>query len=154
MPKSPVFVLLVSASRPMRLAVYDLGGNRLELHESDAPATESFYPFFKTIDDRYDIARVAYARGPGSFMGLKLGYVFLQSFAMARRIPFASVSSFALTRGAPVQAHGKRWFVLEGGEVSVRAFETPPQAALLPPEQIDFSIFEAACEPEYLMPAV
>lgn len=152
--RKKVSVLLISATRPMRLAVYDETGARIESHESDAPATESLYPLFKSIDDRYEITRLAYAKGPGSFMGLKLGYVFLQSFALARKLPFTAASSFALSGGNPVHAHGKRWFTQRGDQVGVQTFEVAPEASLLPPERIDFSVFEPACEPEYLMPAV
>lgn len=154
MPKLPVTVLLISASRPMRLAVYDRAGAKLESFESDAPATESFYPLFKAIDEQYAIEKLAYARGPGSFMGLKLGYVFMQTLALARNLPFAAASSFALSGGAPVHAHGKRWFVPQGNEVSVQTFDPAPENRLLPPDRLDLSLFDTNTEPDYLMPAV
>lgn len=154
MPKLPVTVLLISASRPMRLAVYDRVGAKLESFESDAPATESFYPLFKAIDEKYAIEKLAYARGPGSFMGLKLGYVFMQTLALARNLPFTAASSFVLSDGAPVQAHGKRWFAQEANGIGVKLFEAAPEDRLLPPDRLDLNLFDTNTEPDYFMPAV
>ncbi|MDR3347856.1 MAG: hypothetical protein LBN32_04505 [Helicobacteraceae bacterium] len=149
-----VTVLLISAAQPAKLAVYDDRFACIERLENALPLSEWLYGAMKSIVQRYNVARVAYARGPGSFMGLKLGYLFMRSFSLAARIPFVAASSFDLTSGAPIKAHGKRWFVIKDGAIAIESFETPPADRLLLPDQLDMSMFSGAVLPEYVLNAV
>ncbi|GHV10482.1 glycoprotease [Campylobacterota bacterium] len=149
-----VSLLLLSATRPTRLAIYGEDGGVIEQFQSDLPLTESLYDAIKAFDEAYAIERVLYARGPGSFMGLKLGYLFLRSFALGRGIDFLAADSFALSGGAPIHSHSKRWFVLENGSAAIRSFDSAPAEVLSPPERLDLTLFSAETAPNYILSAV
>jgi tRNA A37 threonylcarbamoyladenosine modification protein TsaB len=146
-------VLLIAATTPARIAVYDEGGARLEVSEIDAPLSEGLYATMKSIDDRFRIVKLLYARGPGRFTGLKLGYLFLKSFAIVRNIPFLAADSFALSGDRPILAHGNRRFVKNGEKITIETFDSPFEEALTPPETLDGDIFDDQTLPNYLLDA-
>jgi hypothetical protein len=151
--KPDATALLIGASKPARLAVYNDDGDLLETFEIAAPLTEGLYPIARSIDDRYNIIRLLYARGPGSFTGLKLSYLFCKTFALARNIEFLAADSFALSGDRPILAHGRRRFVKNGGLIEIAASDEPFAEALLPPKTLDLRIFDDQTLPNYLLNA-
>jgi tRNA A37 threonylcarbamoyladenosine modification protein TsaB len=149
-----VTVLLISAAKPCFFALYDENGEMIEQESCDKPLTESLYVLMSAAERRYSIKRVLYVNGPGSFMGLKLGFVFMRTFALAREIDFAACDSFAITGGAPVFSHKNRWFVKNGSSIELIRFENPPENRLIPPKKLNMANFSGDTTPCYLLPAV
>ena len=147
-------LLLISAIKPFVLAVYDERNELIEQHASDQHLTTALYMITSEIDARYCVTKVAYIRGPGSFMGLKLGFVFMRSFALARGIDFTAADSFALTADRPVFSHKNRYFVKENGVISVQRFDQPQPNFLIPPLALDTTIFNADTLPQYILGAI
>ncbi|MDR2151963.1 MAG: hypothetical protein LBO72_03995 [Helicobacteraceae bacterium] len=146
-------ILLIGATKPARLGVYNENGDRLENFTIEAPLTEGLYPLMKSIDERFKITKLLYARGPGSFMGLKLSYLFCKSFAIARDIPFLAADSFALSGGKPILSRQNRRFTKNADTIEIEIFDTPFEEALLPPETLDLSMFDAQTPPNYILSA-
>jgi tRNA A37 threonylcarbamoyladenosine modification protein TsaB len=146
-------ILLIGASRPALIGVYNDEGCLLESFEIAAPLTEGLYPIAKALDDRYKIAKLLYARGPGSFTGLKLSYLFCKTFALARDIEFLAADSFALSGDRPILAHGKRRFVKNGERIEIAAFDEPFEETLALPKRLDTRIFSDQTLPNYLLNA-
>ncbi|MDR2905946.1 MAG: hypothetical protein LBU73_08330 [Helicobacteraceae bacterium] len=154
-------ILLVNAAaRPAILAIYDDRGALLESRVLDGHLSEVLARNVALIAARYKIAKVLYAKGPGSFMGIKLSYIFLKSFAIAKDIEFLAADSFYFSGGEPILAHKNKYFArLENGEIALvereiseaRAIASEPSAA---PIALDFSQFSAETAPNYILGAV
>ncbi|MDR1911972.1 MAG: glycoprotease [Helicobacteraceae bacterium] len=146
-------ILLIGATKPARLAVYNESGEALEFFEIDKPLSEGLFSIMKAIDIRFNIVKVLYARGPGSFMGLKLGYIFLKTFAFARDIPFLATDSFNLSGDRPILAHGKRRFVKKDKRIEIEIFDAPFEESLKPPNRLDITLFDDQTLPNYILDA-
>jgi tRNA A37 threonylcarbamoyladenosine modification protein TsaB len=107
----------------------------------------------KSIDERFTIVKLLYVRGPGSFMGLKLSYLFCKSFAFARDIPFLAADSFALSGGKPIFSRNGRRFVKKGETIEIESFDAPFAEALLPPKKLDARMFDKQTLPDYILSA-
>jgi tRNA A37 threonylcarbamoyladenosine modification protein TsaB len=133
--------------------VYDESGARLERFTIETPLSEGLYPIIKSIDERFAIVKLLYARGPGSFTGLKLSYLFCKSFAFVREIPFLAASSFALNGDREVLAHGRRRFVKNGDTIAVEISDAPFKESLTPPKTLDLRVFDERTLPVYVLDA-
>ncbi len=154
MPKKPVTLLLLSAASPMQIGLYDEKGALLEQQQLAGKASSELYPAFEAIDRAYQVTALAYARGPGSFMGLKLGFVFLRSYAIAKNIPMYAADSFYFTGGYPIMASRVRAYFKSGEEISIGRLESPPESGLRLPDRLNLSELDAPLEPLYIQPAV
>ncbi len=154
MPKEPVTLLLLSVASPIQIGLYDRSGQRIEAFSYEQKASAVLYSAFEAIEGRFEITALAYARGPGSFMGLKLGFVFLRSYAIVKGLPMYAADSFLFNEGAPIGASRSRSYVKEGDRISIRRLESPPKSAMALPDRLDWSAMDAPLEPLYIQPAV
>lgn len=151
MHREPITLLVASFAKPTLIGVYSAQNELIRSFAEDGKITDFLYQITSEIDKNYLIKRLVYTQGPGSFMGLKLAYVFLASFAIARNIPFEAISSFAIA--SKIHAHKNRWFVQNGDRVEV--VEMADQTDLIAlPRSIDSIAFESDKLPRYELPAV
>ena len=76
------------------MGVY-LDGNLIEEIESQDKASQALIEIISDLDSRYEIDRIIYANGPGSFMGLKVAYLIICVFCLRRDIEFYGVDGFS-----------------------------------------------------------
>jgi len=62
---------------------------------------------YSSIDEVY------FVNGPGSYMAIKVAYIFLKTFCQIKDIPFYAVDGFVLNNNSPIKALGKKYFVLK-----------------------------------------
>ena len=108
------------------------------------------------ILQRYQPKRLLFARGPGSFMAIKITYLFLRTLSIARNIPLLATDGFAFNQNTPIKATGSLYFSKENGKISTRKIDIEKEK-IYPfalPEQLDDAIFSDETEPLYVLPAV
>ncbi|TNF45166.1 MAG: hypothetical protein EP216_00625, partial [Epsilonproteobacteria bacterium] len=66
LPKS-YDLLIISISSPLMIGVYE-DGELIDSISSELKTSEVLLPLLKEYLDKYDISRVIYTRGPGSYM--------------------------------------------------------------------------------------
>ena len=154
MPKEPVTLLLLSAQTPLCVGLYDASGVLVRRYERTGQISQVLYPLFREIGAEFEVVALAYARGPGSFMGLKLGFVFLRSFAIAKKIPMRSASSFFFSAGAPIVATRHSAYLLSDDKISLCRLESAPENRMQLPKRVDFEALDEPLEPLYIQPAV
>lgn len=84
-------------------------------------------------------------------MGLKVAYVILKTFCIVKECEFAAVSGFELNGGEPIRANKALSFVLENGEIMLKAAH-PGEFSL--PENLDKLKLNLDTLPNYLIQAV
>ena len=62
-------------------------------------------------DGQFNLQKIIYANGPGSFMGVKVAYVVLKTISIVKECEFYAVSGFELNGGAPIRANKNLSFV-------------------------------------------
>ncbi|GHS89068.1 glycoprotease [Campylobacterota bacterium] len=158
-----VSLLIIAAAKPMIAAIYGESGSLIKAIESEKQLSEALCEIVEPIDREYAIVRVLYANGPGSFMGLKLSYIFLRAFSIARDIEFLAAESFAFSGDRAILAHKNRWFVKKpNGEIVIENRENAQENSengrniehkISAPSKLDLSIFCGDTAPQYILNA-
>ena len=79
-----VDVLLITLTSPIKVGIYE-NHNLLETIESKDKSSDVLPILFKDLLAKYDVQRLFYANGPGSFMAIKVAYVFLKSISILKK---------------------------------------------------------------------
>jgi len=152
MPKE-VDLLLIALTSPILIGVYE--NNRLiETIESDGKSSDVLPLIFQDILKRYKITKLFYANGPGSFMAIKVAYVFLKSLSVLKKIPLYARDAFYFNENRPIKAIGKLCFVKIASKIETQKFETVPTSVFKLPDELDYNEFSTNATPLYKIGAV
>ena len=152
MPKK-VDVLLVALSSPIQVGIYE-NNTRIELIVSDKKSSDILPAIFKNILDKYNIEKLFYTNGPGSFMAIKVSYIFLKSLSILKNIPLYATDAFYFNENTPIKAIGKLCFVKIDAEIETQKLEIVPEAKFKLPDVLDYNEFSANTAPLYGIGAV
>ncbi|WP_041353967.1 hypothetical protein [Nitratiruptor sp. SB155-2] len=152
--KSEVDIVLVALATPVLVGVYQ-DGKRIETIESHKKTSDILPSIFQSLMKQYEIKSVYFARGPGSFMSIKLVYIFLKTLQIAKGITLFGCDGFEFTDNQPIKAHGSHYFVKENDTISTKKLEGDGAVTFRLPDSID----EIRCSQEniaplYVLPAV
>ena len=152
MPKD-IDVLLIALSSPILIGVYE-NQKLIEKIESSEKSSEILPLLYKDIQERYNVKRLFYANGPGSFMAIKVAYIFLKSIAIIKKIPLFAIDAFYFNKNQPIKAIGKLCFVKIASEIQTQKLETVPESSFELPVELDYSEFTTNTTPLYMIGAV
>ncbi len=146
-------VVVIALSLPLKIGVYE--NNQLiysdELHEH---TSESLPLFFKTLLQQYDVSRLIYANGPGSFMAIKVSYLFLKTLSIVNNIPFLATDAFYFNKNQPIKALGKLCFVKMAHSIETQVFDEVPSNTFELPQELIVDDFNSDTLPHYGIAAV
>ena len=74
-----VDVLVIALSSPIQIGIY-VNNTLLETIASEKKSSDILPFLFKDILQRYELEKLFYVKGPGSFMAIKVSYIFLHLF--------------------------------------------------------------------------
>jgi len=152
LPKS-YELLIISISSPLMIGVYE-DGALIDTITSDSKTSEVLLPLLKTCLDKYDISRMIYTRGPGSYMAIKLTYIMLKTIEIIRGIECVGCSGFALNGGEPIKAIGNLYFIKEKETIITKKYEQPVNVEFTLPQSIHDLELDEESTPDYKIPAV
>ena len=148
-----VDVLLVALSSPIQIGIYE--DNRLIDTIVSAEKSSDVLPkIFDELLKKYDLKKLFYANGPGSFMAIKVAYIFLKSISILKNIPLYATDAFKFNENQPIKAIGKLCFVKIRSEIKTQKLETVPQANFRLPDLLDYNEFSKITTPLYCIGAV
>jgi len=152
MPKS-VDLLLIALSSPIQIGVYeDL--KLIETIKREEKSSDILPEVYKKLFEQYDVKNLFYVNGPGSFMAIKVAYIFLKSLSILKNIPLYATDAFKFNNNEPIKAIGKLCFVRIGSEIKTQKLEMVPEARFLLPDVLDYSEFSNTTTPIYGIGAV
>ena len=147
-------VLVISISNPLLLGIYQDKELIKEL-EIEGMTSDVLPITFEKIINEYEISRISYVNTPGSYMAIKVAYVFLKTLAITKNIELMACSGFEFNDNSPIKALGKKYFINsdEGIKVDFLDKDTKIHDFELPNvlEGINFS---SETLPIYNLPAV
>lgn len=148
-----VDILLITLTSPIKIGVY--GDFKLiETIESKEKSSDILPLIFKELQDRYTIKQLFYANGPGSFMAIKVAYIFLKSMSILKKIPLFATDAFYFNNNQPIKAIGKLHFVKVASEIKTQKLETVPEVNFSLPDVLDYNEFSTDAAPLYMIGAV
>mgnify|MGYP001556339048 CR=1 FL=1 len=146
-------LLIISISSPLLLGVYE-EDSLIETICSDLKTSEILLPLIKKCLDKYDISKIIYTRGPGSYMAIKLTYIILRTIEIMQGIKCVGCSGFALNGGQPIKAIGNLYFIKEKETIITKKYEQPVNVKFTLPQSIQDLELDEESTPDYILPAV
>ncbi len=152
MPKS-VDLLLIALSSPIQIGVYeDL--KLIKTITREEKSSDILPEVYKELFEQYNVKKLFYANGPGSFMAIKVAYIFLKSLSILKNIPLYATDAFKFNNNKPIKAIGKLCFVKIDSEIKTQKLEMVPEVNFILPDVLDYSEFSNITVPIYGIGAV
>jgi len=151
MPK--VDLLFITLTSPLLIGVYEKG-KLIESVVSDKKSSDVLPLLYKELEEKYSIEKLLYANGPGSFMAIKIAYVFLKSMTVLKKIPLYATDAFYFNDNQPIKAIGKLHFVKIASEIKTQKFESTQEVNFRLPDMLDLNEFSTDAAPLYKIDAV
>ncbi len=148
-----VDVLLIALSSPILIGVYQ-DNKLIETISSEGKSSDVLPVIFKNILTTYKVEKLFYANGPGSFMAIKVAYIFLKSLSILNKIPLFARDAFYFNKNEPIKAIGKLCFVKIASEIKTQKLETVPELIFELPVALDYNEFNTISTPLYSIGAV
>ncbi len=149
-----VEVLLISLSSPILLGIY-IDGKLHKTITSSQKSSEVLATLFEDILNEYKVVKLFYAKGPGSFMAIKIAYIFLKTLSITQDIQLLATDGFEFNQNSPIKANGNLYFMKENGKILTKKIDsTDILRDFELPKELDYLIFEDNIEPLYVLPAV
>ncbi|NPA29226.1 MAG: hypothetical protein GXO33_03480 [Epsilonproteobacteria bacterium] len=147
-------LLAVSGNGRLLLGLYEKG-RLIKRYEHEGKTSEILPGLLEEILALYHIDTLYYAKGPGSFMALKILYVTFKTLSVALNIPLFAADAFAFNNGAPIRAVGRSCFVKKEGKIEIAKGEAcAGEGRFALPERLNEVVFDTETEPMYVLPAV
>jgi len=151
MPK--VDIVVIELSSPILIGVYE-ENILIKTLSSVEYSSEALPKLFKEILSSYEIENIVYTRGPGSFMAIKVAYIFLQTLCIVHNIKLYATNAFTFNQNQPIKAFAKLYFMNDNGTITTKKFDEPIDAPFELPKNIKLSDYSEETTPLYVLPAV
>jgi tRNA threonylcarbamoyladenosine biosynthesis protein TsaB len=146
-------IILIALSSPIIIGIYK-DDQLVEKIVSEGKSSEILHTIFKNILEKYDVVNLIYAKGPGSFMAIKVSYIFLKTISIVKKINFLAVDAFYFNNNLPIKAVGKLCFVKNKDTISTTVLQEVPKSEFFLPTKLNLSDFSLETAPQYVIGAV
>ena len=126
----------------------------IHAYETTDQTSEALPLLFEGILKEYQPIRLFFARGPGSFMAIKITYIFLKTLSIALGIPLLASDGFAFNEGRAIRAMRNLYFIKEKQAIITVRLEEPVEQHFTLPKRLKEDLFSDEIEPLYMLPAV
>jgi tRNA A37 threonylcarbamoyladenosine modification protein TsaB len=115
-------ILVITISNPLLIGVYENKKLIVE-YKLDGKTSDLLPGLFSKLLEKYDIKRIIYVNSPGSFMAIKVAYIFLKTISITKNIELRAVHGFEFNENSPIKALGKKYFINHENEIKVDFLE-------------------------------
>ena len=147
-------VLVITISNPLLIGIYK-DKKLLKEIKLDGLTSDKLPMLFKDLLEEFEIKTITYVNTPGSFMSIKIAYIFLKTICQIKKINFLAIDGFIFNQNSPIKALGKKYFINNNGVVKV---DFLPNLSKIQdfelPKSIENIKFSQATLPIYNLPAV
>jgi len=117
--KPLVDLVAITISTPALFGVYK-NEKLIEKIEKEGKTSDILPEIMDNLMKKYEIRRVIYTKGPGSYMAIKLSYLFFKTLEIAKNIELLGTDGFEFNKNAPIKAVGKSFFVKENDIITLK----------------------------------
>lgn len=149
-----VKVLVIGIANPLLIGIYNENNTLIESYTEDGYASDVLAKVFEKILSSYTIGELLYVNGPGSFMAIKISYVFLKTLSICNKIPLLATDGFSFNNNTPIKAIGNKVFVKINDAIELQTKTTQSIGSFTLPLILDMRQFTQDCTPKYYLPAV
>lgn len=147
-------VLVISISKPLLVGVYK-DKKLIKVFENDGMTSDVLPLIFEEILKEFKLDNIYYVNTPGSYMAIKVAYVFLKTLCITQNIRLKACSGFEFNENSPIKALGKKYFINSKDGVKVDFLENNSRmSAFKLPDVLKDINFSNQTLPIYNLPAV
>ena len=151
--KQKADILVIALSSPILIGVY-VEGKLIETITSEKRSSDVLAEIFQKLMQRYEFDALYYANGPGSFMAIKVAYIFLKTLSVTLSVPLYARDAFYFNGNRPIKAIGKLHFVKIQDKIETRPFDQTVVNSFSLPKRLDKNDFSNDSLPMYVIGAV
>ena len=157
MQQSSVKVIVISISNPILIGIYE-DDILVKTISKEGKTSDVLPSLFDEILINYDVKEIFYVSGPGSYMAIKIAYIFLKTISIVNKIKLYAVSGFDFNNNSPIKALGKKYFFREivnlEEKIIIKFLEDNKLKEFSLPMSLKELKFTENTLPEYNLPAV
>ncbi len=147
-------VLVISISKPLLIGVYK-NKELIEEYKLEGKTSDLLPSLFSNILKEFNIERINYVNSPGSYMAIKVAYIFLKTISITKNIELMACNGFEFNQNSPIKALGKKYFIQNKNEIKVDFLEKDDIIRDFKlPKNIKKTNFNKETLPIYNLPAV
>jgi len=147
-------VLVISISKPLLIGIYE-NKKLIKEHKLEGKTSDLLPSLFKELLKEFNIKRISYVNSPGSYMAIKVAYIFLKTISISKNIELMACNGFEFNQNSPIKALGKKYFIQNKNEIKVDFLEKDDIIRDFKlPNSIDKINFNKQTLPIYNLPAV
>jgi len=151
--RKDVDILLIALSSPIMIGIYE-DSKLIKTIESEEKSSDILAIIFRDIFENYNVKKLFYANGPGSFMAIKVAYIFLKSISIIKGIELFATDAFKFNENNPIKAIGKLYFVKISQEIKTQKFDSIDVVGFKLPKILNQDEFTTDTTPLYKIGAV
>ena len=151
--RKDIDVVLIALSSPIMIGIYE-NQKLIDTIISKDKSSDVLPTIYQSIFEKYNVKRLFFANGPGSFMAIKVAYIFLKSISIMKNIELYATDAFKFNKNNPIKAIGKLYFVKVAQEIKTQKLELPPKVDFKLPDLLNYDEFSKATLPNYNIGAV
>ena len=149
-----VSILVISIASPILVGVYINGKLKKEISK-EGKTSDTLPLIFDEIVQNFNINKIYYVNGPGSFMAIKVAFIFLKTHCIINNILLKSCSGFKFNNNSPIKALGKKYFFNINNEIFLDFLNDNCKIhSFLLPSELDDNMFTTKNEPDYQLPVI
>lgn len=115
-------ILVITISNPLLIGIYE-NKKLIKEHKLDGKTSDLLPSLFKKLLKEYEIKKIIYVNSPGSFMSIKVAYIFLKTICITKDIKFLAIDGFEFNQNSPIKALGKKYFIKDENKIKVDFLE-------------------------------
>ncbi len=137
------------------MGIYE-DGTLIQKLQSKQKTSEVLPIIFDNILKNYKCKNLYYAKGPGSFMAIKITYLFLKTLSISQNMQLFATDGFTFNQNNPIKAISTLYFIKKDGKITTQKIDdiNYTKVSFNLPDNLDISLFNSECEPLYILPAV
>jgi len=146
-------LVVIALTSPIIIGVYK-DKVLIETIKSEKMSSEVLPELFKELLNKYKIENIIYANGPGSFMAIKVSFIFLRTLCIVKNISLLATDAFYFNNNTPIKAVGKLYFVKNTDTIVTETLLEAPVMEFTLPQQLILEDFSTESAPFYGIGAV
>lgn len=147
-------ILVISVSSPLLIGLYE-DNKLIKTYENNGKTSDVLPSIFTEILKEYELKDIYYVNAPGSYMAIKVAYVFLKTLTITKKIKLFATKGFHFNENSPIKALGKKYFHNINNKIVIDFLKEDIKLnSFKLPQNIDKKIFNENTVPEYNLPAV
>ncbi|EDM24618.1 hypothetical protein [Caminibacter mediatlanticus] len=151
MSKPLVDIVAITISNPLLIGVYE-DKKLIKIIKKEGKTSEILPEIFDELLKKYEIKNIIYSKGPGSYMSIKLSYLFFKTLEITKNINFLAKDGFYFNNNKPIKAVGNSYFIKKEGIILLEKNLEAGEFFL--PQKLKIDDFSKDTSPLYVLKAV